>query len=471
VTVGRLVFPALRWRDATGFAHETGTIEQALGRGVGGFILFGGRFDQVRELTARLHAEAGRQLLIAADLERGPGQQVQGLPELPPPLALASLEQPALVRGAGLLTGVHALRAGINWVLAPVADLDLQPENPIVQTRSFGGDPSRVAALVAAWIEGCQGGGAMACAKHFPGHGRTTSDSHDALPSVATDAATLSQADLVPFEAAVRAGVGSVMTAHVAFPALDPAGAPATRSAAILDLLRQRMGFAGLVVSDALMMEGALGALTEGQAAVAAIEAGVDALLYPADPWGAIEALRQAERGAAFRRRVNAALERHERALAGLANPIGSGLEETGSSPAVADWLLGWGLVRGAEPRFRAPLDLVLIDDDLGERYPPSSSAGLLAESLLAGGVTLGPGGSTVAVVLCEPRASKGRAGLSERNAAALGAAARVADLVLVFGHPRIAAGIPGSAPVLLAWHRQRLMQEAAARWLRGRLG
>ena len=134
---------------------------------------------------------------------------------------------------------------GINWVLAPVADLDVEPANPIVQTRSFGGDPERSPRPVGAWVSGCQAAGALASVKHFPGHGRTSTDSHDGLPVVAADSATLRETDLLPFRRAIAAGVGSVMTCHVAFPALDPSGVPATLSSPILHRLRDDSRSAG----------------------------------------------------------------------------------------------------------------------------------------------------------------------------------------------------------------------------------
>ncbi len=162
----RLVLPAIRWSDETGFGHADDAIAEALALGVGGFIIFGGPADQVRGLTASLRARAGRPLLIGADLERGAGQQFAGLTELPPPLALASLDDLDVIREAGRITAIEALSVGVNWVFAPVADLDLAASNPIVQTRSFGDDPAKVAAAVRAWIEGCQGAGALACAKH-----------------------------------------------------------------------------------------------------------------------------------------------------------------------------------------------------------------------------------------------------------------------------------------------------------------
>ena len=179
---GRLILPALRAAPDGSFAHEAGAIADALDLGVGGFIIFGGNAESVRRLTADLLRRAERPLLIASDLERGAGQQVEGLTEFPPPLALAALDDPDVARWAGAVTAQEARAVGINWVFAPVADLDVLPENPIVQTRAFGDDPNRVATLVRNWIEGCQGAGALACAKHYPGHGRTAADSHITLP-------------------------------------------------------------------------------------------------------------------------------------------------------------------------------------------------------------------------------------------------------------------------------------------------
>jgi len=176
--------PSLRWREGDGFLHEAEAIAAALNLGVGGFVLFGGTVVDVRALTASLREQAGRPLLIGSDLERGAGQQVRGLGELPPPRALAALGEQSVIRGAGLLTAMEALGVGINWVFAPDADLDIEPLNPIVQTRSFGSEPEKVAESVASWIAGCEVGGALACAKHFPGHGRTRVDSHDTIPVV-----------------------------------------------------------------------------------------------------------------------------------------------------------------------------------------------------------------------------------------------------------------------------------------------
>jgi len=472
MTAGRLIVPALRAGADGGFSHEAARIADALDLGVGGFIVFGGTVESVRRLTADLLRRAGRPLLIASDLERGAGQQVAGLTQFPPPLALASLGDAAVVRWAGAVTAQEARAVGINWVFAPVADLDVLPDNPIVQTRAFGDDPNRVASMVRTWIEGCQAAGALACVKHFPGHGRTAVDSHIALPVVTEAAPALRAADLLPFAIAVECGVASVMTAHVAYPSLDPSGVPATLSGPIMNELRGPLAFDGLVVSDALIMDGALAGRRESDAAVEAVRAGVDLLLYPNDARRVRDALEQAlASGTLAAARVAEAMRRYESALAAGTRPtppVTRGPFE--SADALADALLEQGMLCGAEPRLQGPLDLMVVDDDLDGPYPPGPSDWTHQ--------VLGPervgryaGGSRVVLAFAEPRAWKGRSGFGPSSRDALANAVSDADLVVLFGHPRLLPELPTDGPVLLAWHRQRLMQEAVGRWLRRRVG
>ena len=465
----RLILPALRAGPDGSFAHESPAIERALALGVGGFILFGGQAQSVRALTTDLVRRAGRPLLLGSDLERGAGQQVAGLPELPPPGALGWLGDADVIRWAGAVTAAAARSVGINWVFAPVADLDVLPANPIVQTRAFGADPAAVAACVRGWIEGCEAAGALACAKHYPGHGRTAVDSHVALPSVEAEAATLAGEDERPFAAAVAAGVASVMTAHVAFPAFDPDGRPATFSPPILQRLRRQLGFDGVVVTDALVMEGALSRGTAADGGVEAVRAGVDLLLYPKDPVAVSAALAEAARsGQLPGERLAQALRHYDAALARATRPAAaraSGPYET--TDELADALLDRGLLRGAVRRLARPIELLPVDDDVGGPYPPSPAdylASRLAERRL-----LGSGGSRIVLAFAEPRGWKGRAGFGPDARALLAREAPAAQLVVLFAHPRLAAEVPGSAPLLLAWHRQRLMQEAAARWIAAR--
>lgn len=469
MNAARLVMPALRWDDATGFRHEDDLIASAIRIGVGGFIIFGGTAEAVRELTGRLVRDAGRHLLIASDLERGAGQQFDGLTQLPPPRALAALDQLEVTRWAGAMTAREARAIGVNWVFAPVADLDLLPSNPIVQTRAFAADPEVASRHVAAWIEGCQGLGALACAKHYPGHGRTSADSHITLPMVDASPGELA-VDRLPFRAAIAAGVASMMTAHVGYPALDPSGLPATLSKPILDGLRTD-GFDGLVVTDALIMEGAHIGRTEAEAAVNALAAGADILLYPSDTATVAGALTEAMAdGRLPEARVAEALRRYDAAIAIVeAGATGAmPVSPFEAAPALADALLVHGEERGRAPALRLPIQLITVDDDLGGPFPPVPGDAVMA-TLDALGVPTGAGGSRIVLAFAEPRAWKGRAGFSEVSRAALAEAAE-ADLVVLFGHPRLVGEVPGSAPVLVAWHRQRLMQGAVGRWLAARV-
>ena len=474
MTAARLVLPAIRWDPERKFDHEA--IDRALALGVGGFIVFGlnaiqgGRGVPARTLRALIidvTARAGRPLLWAADLERGAGQQVAGLSELPPPAALASLGDPAVLRWAGWLTAREAHGVGLNWVFAPVCDLDVEPKNPIVQTRAFGGDGEEVGHAVAEWVAGARAGGVLSCAKHWPGHGRTTTDSHDGVPVVAAEERLLRMQDEAPFRAAIKAGTDGVMTAHVAYPALDATGTPATFSAPILARLRA-IGFDGLVATDALVMEGA--GEDPGRAALAALEAGCDILCYPADVEAAVVALENAS-GPVLQARIRDALRRYEGALAAT-QARHPGVPPLDLTPdRVADLLLAQGLRRGEFARPAGAVALEIVDDDQGGKWPASPNT-YLVDAVASAGGRVGAWGETagdsrILVAMAEPRASKGRAGFSAEHRARLANLAPKADLVVLFGHPRLAKEIPGDRPLLVAWHRQKLMQEAVARWLR----
>lgn len=267
--------------------------------GVAGFLLFGGDDELVPPFIRSIREAAGRPLYVMTDAERGVGQQVAGCAELPPLMAVGATLSEERAYHHGRVTALEARTMGINTVLAPVMDVLTRPSNPIIGNRSFGASPDLVARLGAAWIAGAQEQGVLACAKHFPGHGDTPGDSHAELPTVSASADEIRRRELPPFQAAIAAGVGSIMTAHVRYPGLDPEF-PATLSPKILrTLLRDELGFGGLVISDALTMEGLLvagadGRMTEEEAAVRCLEAGCDLLLHPTDPHAVAEALEQA---------------------------------------------------------------------------------------------------------------------------------------------------------------------------------
>jgi beta-glucosidase-like glycosyl hydrolase len=473
--LGRLLFPALRWSPETGYAHETAAIDAALSLGVGGFCLFGGEADAVRELTAELRSRSAHPLLIASDLERGAGQQFDGATQLPPLAAIGAVDDLEETRRAARLTAREALALGVNWVYAPDADIDLEPLNPIVGTRAFGSDPARVAMHVTAWIDGCASEGVLCCVKHFPGHGRTTVDSHAALPCVTTSREELENTDLRPFHAAIVAGVDAVMTAHVAYPALDASGAPATLSAPILtDLLRGRMKHRGLIVTDALIMEGVLeGGHGETAASIRALAAGCDVLLYVNDPRAVAAGVENAIGHALQADRVEDAIAR----VAAAADRAQSFRDAPVGTSGDAAWAMELGarsslVVRG-RPRARSSTTVITVDDDLGGPYPPPARDAFL-EALRSAGFDARERDAAEAerglliAVYADIRAWKGRPGLS---ASAKG---RIAELtavepeatVVLFGHPRMAEDMAG-AHVLSMWGGEAVMQRAAARRLR----
>jgi beta-N-acetylhexosaminidase len=392
---------------------------------------------------------------------------VRGLTELPPPAALGYLNDLDATYACGSITGTEARAVGLTWVFAPVCDLDVEPRNPIVQTRSFGADAPLVSSHAAAWIKGCQEHGVMGCAKHYPGHGRTTTDSHEGLPVVTASAGEL-QAEAAPFAAAVRAGVASVMPAFVAYPGWDPSGAAATFSRPILDYLRESLGFDGLVVTDAFIMGGATAAAPEGVASVAAVNAGCDMLLYPTDWAGVVRSLEQVTID-----RVRQALERYERTAREWGTRDGGGLDDAqlAEHQRFGDGLADRAvhLVRGERPQLDQTLGVTIVDDDVGGPYsiPPRD---VFQGELRRGGFRVspgrGPGARHLILVYAEPRSWKGRADLGPQSLAKLERLVPGTSLVILFAHPRLAPQVPGDVPVLCAWHGQALMQRAAARWV-----
>jgi len=199
-------------------------------------------------------------------------------------MALGAAADEALAYQMGRITALEARAVGIQVPLAPVLDVNNNPDNPIINVRSFGEDPAQVASMGTAFVRGVQENGAISTGKHFPGHGDTETDSHQALPIIRHDRERLDSVELRPFQAAIDAGMGAVMTAHITVPAINGGnGDAATLSGAVLtDLLRGDMGFGGILFTDAMDMAAISGRLGSGEAAVRAIEAGADVILMPA---------------------------------------------------------------------------------------------------------------------------------------------------------------------------------------------
>ena len=304
--------------------------------GIGGIVISLGTPLGYAWRLDRLQSRARVPLLVTADFEAGAGFRVSGvyaLPNmlamagatvLPPAMALGAADDEELARIAGRITGTEARALGVHLTFAPVLDVNNNPANPIINTRSFGEDPARVAALGAAFIRGARETGLLTTAKHFPGHGDTGTDSHVALPVIPGDRARLDSLELVPFRRAMEEGVDAVMTAHVAAPAiLGPGAPPATLSPYFMtEMLRDDLGFDGVLFTDALDMGAIADGYGAGEAAIRALEAGADVLLMPREPLRAIAAVEGAIRtGRLSAERIDASVRRllTLKARAGLA--------------------------------------------------------------------------------------------------------------------------------------------------------
>ena len=363
---------------------DNASLRRLLQRGVGGVILLGGSAAELRLRTRQLAAWASEPLLLCADVEEGVGQRFEGASWLVPPLALARIHasDPALAldlaRRYGACTGREARQLGLNWVLAPVCDVNNNPANPVINVRAWGEDPATAGALAAAFCRGAQAEGVLTCAKHFPGHGDTASDSHLELPLLPHSRARLEAVELPPFRDAIEADVAAVMTAHLLLPALD-ADHPATLSRAVLTgLLRQELVFEGLIVTDALVMEAIAGRYGASEAAVLALEAGADLVLMPGDADGAIDAVVAAvHSGRLSLERLQASLRRRRLALgrcpAGDAPTAPAPLGPLSNGPSAPDQALALELVqRSLEHQGRGPVrsgpgvNLIRLDNSLG---------------------------------------------------------------------------------------------------------
>ncbi|WP_254996415.1 glycoside hydrolase family 3 N-terminal domain-containing protein [Cyanobium sp. Aljojuca 7D2] len=373
-------------------------IRALLEAGVGGVILLGGSAAEVALRCTQLRRWASQPLLLCADVEEGVGQRFDGATWLVPPLALGRLyrQEPqraiALAERYGRCTGRDARALGLNWVLGPVCDVNNNPANPVINVRAWGEDPIAAGMLAAAFIRGAQSEKVLTCAKHFPGHGDTSSDSHLTLPLLPHSRERLAAIELPPFEQAIAAGVASVMTAHLMLPALDPER-PATLSKPVLTgLLRQQLGFGGLVVTDALVMEAITGRYGAGEAAVLALEAGADLVLMPADAAAAIAAIAEAvHSGRLSRVQLEASAERRRRALACCAEPAAAPDPEAAAQP---DQALALELVRATleaslettpdgggpatDPMAGQPgINLIRLDSALAAAFLPATAPAL----------------------------------------------------------------------------------------------
>ena len=311
---GQLIMADFRTNaDGTGMAVLSDEAKQALQEyHVGGVILFAENLDtkeQTQQLTADLQEAADLPLLIGIDEEGGLVSRLKksNIPHETFPDA-AEMEDVAY---AGKTIGMELAELGINVDFAPVADVNTNPDNPVIGTRAFSSDPQVAASKVAEFISAIEETGVSACAKHFPGHGDTAMDSHLGETYVEHDMDRLRSVEFIPFAQAITAGTDFIMAGHIKTPNATSDGLPATLSAEMLGILRNDLGFKGIITTDAMNMGAIVEAYGSGESAVMAVQAGIDIVLMPADLIEAAEALTEAiQKGTISEGRVNDALWR-----------------------------------------------------------------------------------------------------------------------------------------------------------------
>ena len=470
---------------------------------VGGLIVSVGSPLDIAAKLNRLQQRSRLPLLVTSDLEGGTSIRLVGGTFLPPNMGVGAAGSDSLAYQMGRITALEGRAVGIHLAFAPVADVNNNPANPIINTRSFGEDPAEVGRLAAAEIRGIQDHGMLATAKHFPGHGDTGTDSHLALPVIASDWSRLDSVELVPFRAAIAAGVKVVMSAHIALPGIDRGQVrPGTVVPEILTgILRDSLGFDGLVVTDALNMSG-VAAAYGAEAGVRAFLAGADLLLQPADPAEAIRAMEAAlARGEITPER----LDRSVRRVLEIKKSLGLFRRRTVALDSVP-MIVGSAEFQ-SEARAMAARSVVMVKDVGGTIHGLRSAHPSLtvvtyaeednrtmgqalvselraqgfavtvvrlwpasgAESYDSAARALGRNAVGVIATADRPVAGRGSIGLPPRLAALISAAARTMPTILVsLGNPYLISGLPEVGSYLIGWRANPVTEEAVARALAG---
>jgi beta-N-acetylhexosaminidase len=467
---------------------------------VGGFIVGKGDVEATKRGLAQLQAASKVPLLIGADLEWGAGTRLVGATLFPVQMALGAADVVGFAYEQGYATAAEARIAGLHLAFSPVADVNSNPANPVINTRSFGEDPQRVGALVAAYVQGLQDGGMLAVAKHFPGHGDTETDSHLKLPVILADRARLDSVELVPFRHAIAAGVAGIMTAHLALPNITGRREPATFSREITtDLLRGELGFQGLIVTDALTM-GGLENFERASAVLRAVKAGADILLQPANPQQAITVIVEAvRRGEISEQRLDESVRRILEAKARLG--LHEGRQTLGElvwddllreNAKLAETIAARSitLVRDAPRQIPiekdAPvLSIVYTDGRAGSRGEVFEQVlrehGHIVTSIRITGSTPAQAvddivaaartarGTVVVSSYSQALPWRGELGLPRHVAAGLDELARARPILFIsFGDPYVLSSLPSLGTYVLAWSDAPAAQAAAARALLG---
>ncbi|MBS3819020.1 glycoside hydrolase family 3 C-terminal domain-containing protein [bacterium] len=475
---------------------------------IGGLIMFGGEIYEAARLINSLQEKADVPLLIASDLERGLGNQIGEATLFPPLMSIGATRSEELAYQMGKITAVEARAVGIHLTYAPVVDVNINPQNPIISTRSLGEDPEQVARLAAAFIRGCQENGLMATAKHFPGHGDTDVDSHSELPVVEGDMERLNSVEILPFERAVQAGVQAVMTAHIHVPVLDPTpNLPATLSPVIIGrLLRDKLGFDGLIVTDAMGMGGVTSLYSPEEAALKAVKAGVDCLLLPPETEKVIETLAaRVKKGEISETTINSSVRRILTAKAKL----GLYKKKLVDIEALDRVIASQKHIQKAEKAFRASVTLVQnkgdilplscedkkisvfsLSSDKGDFYAGRTfieevkkrcdsvhefyADAMTGEKFIEEAVEKSSDSDLRVISLFSSlRARKGSVGLDERHVELINELAEdeIPLLVISFGSPYFLKSFPEVEGYVCAYRRASIAQRAAVEAVFGEIG
>ncbi|MBI5102479.1 MAG: hypothetical protein HZB33_11680 [Nitrospirae bacterium] len=455
-------------------------------KGIAGFIIFGGRLEEVRRHLKILQEESRLPLIIASDLERGVGQQLKGGTLFPPAMALAKA---SLKRGSGTTDGQvvisrdrrkllrdsftavaeEARYAGINTILAPVLDINTNPDNPIISVRSFGEDRETVSFFGVEMIKALQDAGVAACGKHFPGHGDTETDSHISLPTVNKPLSALARNELRPFRAAVGAGVRMLMLGHLSVPAIDASGLPVSVSPKAVNYLRKTMGYEGILITDAMNM-GGLSRYSEEEASLMALKAGVDIVLHPINPEKVVSFLK--DRAIQFN--------------AGRLDLFRQGLliKSDDSKPLFNfNAVLSERLTRASitlTGRFKTERDitLIVINDGgrpagrtfiraLKTRVPGIKTISLSPEKETARTALnkIDKTGSVITAIFSETRAWKGNTG--SRLSEAISDCEKISDLFISFGNPYLLNKVSETPRMPVYWDSESAQKTAAEELLK----
>ena len=498
---------------------------------VGGVIWSRSDVFEAAVLNERLQRLAKVPLLVSADLEAGAGMRFDDVTWGPWAMAVGATGDPSLEERRSRATAMAARAIGVHQIFAPVADVNVNADNPVINVRSYGEDPADVSRFVIAAVKGFQSGGTIATLKHFPGHGDTSVDSHRALPVLNVGRERLDAVELVPFKAGLAAGARSVMVAHIALPVIDPTPAPPLRempkdgdytatpgevpkqatvpatlsSSIVSELLRNQLGFAGLVVTDAMRMNGVAAYFEPGEAAVRALLAGVDMILVPEDADAAIKAVLAAVKsGRISEKRINESASRvlAEKKRLGLTDKAGpdmaSILREVGSpgGNAVEEEIARRSLTLVRERPGALPirketklLSLVVADEatlmgpagtltsELKSRIPGLKTLRLDPRSTpdeVKAAVEAARESDAVLVSLfVRARSGQGPIAVPESAKAAIPQILALGKPVsaVAFGSPYLLRDFPDLSTYVCAWGMQDVIQKAAARALAGETG